>query len=77
MLKEIPKTPAFYKQQTEPSEFWSVGLSKVINENFELLIENHAEYDYPVDGWTYHETPPQGFVDWWNENFGPEEEPTE
>ncbi len=69
MLKSLPTTPAFYKQQTEPSEFWSVGLHKVENTNYTLLIENHTEYDYPVDGWEYHATPPQGFIDWWNEHF--------
>jgi len=69
MPKAIPTTPAFYKQETEPSEFWSVGLHKVINANYELLIEDHDQYTYPVDGWEYHETPPQGFVDWWNANF--------
>jgi len=69
MLKSLPTQPAFYKQQTKPSEFWSVGLNKVENTNYTLLIENHAKYDYPVDGWVYHETPPQGYMDWWNANF--------
>ena len=75
MARAIPTQPAFYKQQTKPSEFWSVGLHKVINEKYELFIEKHADYDYPVDGWTYHEKPPQGFVDWYNENFPPDPEP--
>jgi len=74
MLKSLPTTPAFYKQQTEPSEFWSVGLNKVKNTNYTLLIEDHEDYTYPVDGWTYHATPPQGYIDWWNEHFGPDEE---
>lgn len=74
MLKSLPTTPAFYKQQTEPSEFWSVGLHKVENTNYTLLIEDHAEYDYPVDGWTYHATPPQGYIDWWDANFLDDEE---
>jgi len=73
MLKSIPTSGAFYKQYTEPSEFWSVGLEKVENTNYTLLIEDHAQYTYPVDGWIYHETPPQGYVDWWDENQ-PEEE---
>ena len=74
MAQAIPTQPAFYKQQTEPSEFWSVGLHKVENANYTLLIEDHEDYTYPVDGWEYHETPPQGYVDWWNENFGPDSE---
>ena len=74
MPRAIPTTPAFYKQQTEPSEFWSVGLHKVENEKYTLLIEDHEEYDYPVDGWTYHATPPEDFVRWYNENFPPDPE---
>ena len=73
MLKSVPSSSAFYKQYTEPSEFWSVGLCKVENANYTLLIENHEDYTYPVDGWEYHATPPQGYVDWWNANQ-PEEE---
>ncbi len=69
MLTEIPTTPAFYKHTTEPSDYWAVGLHKVTNINYELLIENHEEYDYPVDGWNYHVTPPAAFVKWYNENL--------
>ena len=64
MSLTIPTTPAFYKQDTSPSEFWSVGLHKVTNENYELLIEDHATYTYPVDGWNYFATPPQAYLDW-------------
>jgi len=74
MLTEIPTTPAFYKHTTEPSDYWAVGLHKVTNINYELLIENHEEYDYPVDGWNYHVTPPQEFVDWYEANLEPDEE---
>jgi len=73
MLKSLPTSGAFYKQYTEPSEFWSVGLCKVENANYTLLIENHEDYTYPVDGWEYHVTPPQGYVDWWNANQTEEE----
>lgn len=73
MLKSIPDYPAFYKQQTEPSEFWSVGRT-IENQNYTLLIENHAEYTYPVDGWNYHVTPPAAFVTWYNENLPPDPE---
>ena len=71
MPKAIPTTPAFYKQTTEPSEYWAVGLHKVTNANYELLIEDHEEYTYPVDGWEYHVTPPAAFVTWYEENFPP------
>ena len=74
MLKSLPTQPAFYKQYTEPSEFWSVGLNKVESTNYTLLIENHAEYTYPVDGWNYYETPPAAFVTWYNENLPPDPE---
>jgi len=74
MPTKIPTTPAFYKHTTEPSEYWAVGLHKVTNTNYTLLIEDHAEYDYPVDGWEYHVTPPAAFVTWYNENFIPDPE---
>jgi hypothetical protein len=73
MSLNIPTQPAFYKQYTEPSEFWSVGLHKVTNANYELLIEDHASYTYPVDGWTYYATPPQAYIDWVEANLPPEE----
>jgi len=64
MPTTIPTQPAFYKQDTSPAEYWSVALHKVTNENYELLIEDHDQYTYPVDGWNYFATPPQGFLDW-------------
>ena len=68
MSFKIPEQPAFYKQTMKPSEYWAVGLHKVINENFELLIENHEDYKYPVDGWFYAATPPPEFLDWVERN---------
>ena len=73
MLKSLPNYPAFYKQQTKPSEFWSVGRT-IKNKDYTLLIEDHEEYTYPVDGWEYHATPPAAFVTWYNENFPPDPE---
>ena len=64
MSLKIPEQPAFYKQTMLPSEYWAVGLHKVINTKYELLIENHEEYTYPVDGWNYYATPPQAYLDW-------------
>ena len=60
----IPTQPAFYKQDITPSEYWSVALHKVLNKHYTLLIEDHATYTYPVDGWNYYVTPPQAFLDW-------------
>ena len=68
-MRSIPEQPAFYKKVTEPSDFWSTALEKVENANYTLLIENHEEYTYPVDGWYYHATPPQDFIEWYNANF--------
>jgi hypothetical protein len=73
-MKEINKKPAFYKQVTKPSEFWSVSVDWVKNKDYQLFIQKSDSYDYPVDGWEYHETPPKGYVDWWNENFSDEDE---
>jgi len=69
MSLKIPEQPAFYKQTMKPEEYWAVGLHKVINSKYELLIEDHAEYDYPVDGWNYYATPPQGYLDWVERNI--------
>jgi len=72
-MKSIPEQPAFYKQYLEPTEFWSVGINKVENTEYILLIENHEQYEYPIDGWYYHATPPQAYIDWWN-SIHPEDE---
>lgn len=79
MSLKIPEQPAFYKQTMKPSEYWAVGLHKVINENFELLIENHEDYKYPIDGWNYYATPPQDYLEWVERNtpVDPPEPPTE
>jgi hypothetical protein len=69
MSFKIPTQPAFYKQTLEPEEYWAVGLHKVINTNYELLIEDHASYTYPVDGWNYYATPPQAYLDWVERNI--------
>ena len=69
MSLKIPEQPAFYKQIMEPSEYWAVGLHKVINAKYELLIENHEEYDYPIDGWNYYPTPPKAYLDWVEANL--------
>jgi len=74
MASKIPTTPAFYKHTTNPSDYWAVGLHKVTNANYELLIEDHEQHTYPVDGWEYHVTPPAEFVTWYNKNFIPEPE---
>lgn len=64
MSLKIPTQPAFYKQTLKPEEYWAVGLHKVINSKYELLIEDHASYTYPVEGWNYYVTPPQAYLDW-------------
>ena len=56
----IPTQPAFYKQELTPTEDWFVGLHWVKAPDYELIIEDHASYTYPVDGWNYYATPPQG-----------------
>ena len=65
MSFKIPEQPAFYKQTMKPSEYWAIGLHKVIN-------ENHEDYKYPVDGWFYAATPPPEFLDWVERNNPPE-----
>lgn len=68
----IPTTPAFYKKTTNPNEFWSVSTSKVVSKGYILSIDNHFEHEYPMDGWEYHETPPEGFISWHKVNFSEE-----
>ena len=60
----IPTQPAFYKQELIPIEDWFLGLHWVKAPNYELIIEDHASYTYPVDGWNYYATPPQAYLDW-------------
>ena len=68
----IPEQPAFYKQILKPEEDWFVGLYWVKAPDYELDIENHEDYNYPVDGWNYYVTPPQGYLDWVEANAPPE-----
>ena len=77
MSLKIPEQPAFYKQTMKPSEYWAVGLDRVINTNYELKIEDYEDYQYPVDGWFYAATPPQDFIDWVEKQILPPEPPTE
>tara|TARA_R110001632_G_scaffold100129_2_gene207182 strand:- start:684 stop:905 length:222 start_codon:yes stop_codon:yes gene_type:complete len=68
--------PAFYKQTYEPSEYWAAGRT-IINKNYELFIEDHASYTYPIDGWNYYVTPPQAYLDWVEANTPPEDDSDE
>lgn len=54
-------TAGFYKQDgTE----WFYAPNFVYNKTFELLKESKDQYNYPVDGWTWYDEAPQGFIDW-------------
>ena len=64
MSLKIPTSPAFYKKIADPAEYWAVALTKVITSKYQLLIADHEQYDLPIDGWDYHETPPQSYLDW-------------
>lgn len=43
----------FYKRENEEL---LVALTNVYSTEFELTVENHTEYTYPVDGWYWFET---------------------
>jgi hypothetical protein len=46
-------TQGFYKF-TDEELFY--GPNFVSNANYELIISNHEEYSYPIDGWYYFES---------------------
>ena len=74
MTHKKPTTPAFYKQVFDPEEHWFTAINWVKAPTYEIFVDNHEDYEFPFDGWEYHETPPQDYIDWWNENFSEEEE---
>lgn len=53
----------FYKQNNDDS--WVYGKS-VLTPEFELTLDNYDTYTYPIDGWEYHTTAPQGYIDYMN-----------
>jgi|688.fasta_scaffold2270326_2 hypothetical protein len=46
-------TQGFYKY-TNNELFY--GPNFVINANYELIAENHEQYTYPVDGWSWFDS---------------------
>ena len=58
----------FYKKDNNGD--WTVGIRIILPTN-EELTENNTENSY---GWTWHDTPPQEYLDWLEEQNKEEEE---
>jgi len=51
----------FYKENNEQ---WYYANNKISGPNYELDINLKDAWSYPVDGWVYYETAPQGYLDY-------------
>lgn len=58
----------FYKKENEN---WLIGKVIKIGTSGEILDENNKENEY---GWSWHDTPPQEYLDWLDEQENIEEE---
>ena len=56
----------FYKKEADlynGTEKWFTGIA-VYNANYELNVGNKDTIGLPIDGWDWHDTPPQEYADW-------------
>ncbi len=58
----------FYK---ETEDGWYYAPNAVYNGDYSLLKEQKDTYSFPVDGWSWYDDEPEGFIDIFNK---PEEE---
>lgn len=59
---------AFYKKENNGS--WSVAYLKIILPDNTIIDENNKENNH---SWTWHDTPPQEYLDWVEEQNNEEE----
>lgn len=56
----------YYKNHGQAG--WARGLRVILPDNTELNASNKDEWQYPIDGWTWHDEPPQDYLDWEESN---------
>ncbi len=68
-------TSGFYRY-FEEDDWWMFGPNSVRGPEgaWEINRENHEDFNYPYEGWTWYDESPQAYIDWWIANFGDEEE---
>jgi len=47
-------TSGFYKR--DPGDILIFGRYFVLNANYHLKRDDHTQYEYPIDGWSWYET---------------------
>lgn len=52
----------YYKNHGQSG--WVRGLRVILPDNTEMNEANHDGWQYPVDGWEWHEEEPQEYLDW-------------
>jgi len=68
-------TSGFYKEFEDGSWIWGPNSVQGPHGSWELTRENHADFEYPYEGWTWYDTAPQAYIDWWM-SMNPDEEVT-
>jgi hypothetical protein len=53
-----------YKKQDNGAWIYADAYNIIINKDYVLSWETHQDASYPIDGWTWHESAPQEYVDW-------------
>lgn len=52
----------YYKNHGQQG--WAKGLRVILPDNTEMNESNRNDWTYPVNGWTWHDEPPQEYLDW-------------
>jgi hypothetical protein len=62
---EKENTSGFYKKEGDE---WFHAPNFVESSNYILVGEFKDSYNYPIDGWTWHEEAPSEFIAWKKNN---------
>ena len=52
----------YYKDHGQAG--WVRGLRVILPDNTEMNASNKDQWQYPIDGWNWHDEPPQEYLDW-------------
>jgi len=53
-----------YKIHADGTWTYAAEDKVVINKSYFLCWETHQDASYPIDGWSWHDTAPQEYLDW-------------
>lgn len=52
----------FYKQNDENNYEWLYAPNKIYGPGYILCCSEKEEYEYPIDGWSWYEESPEGYL---------------